>query len=362
MGEELMNDMLITAENVFDIEIEGLRQVKECLGETFSQIVDVVAKCEGKVVLCGMGKSGHIAKKISATLASLGTPSFFLHPAEAQHGDLGMVTEREVVILISHSGESEEIVRLLPSLRLIGATLIAITSNQKSTLAQECEIVQLMPPIKEACALNLAPTSSTTAVLVYGDALAVDLGDDGKDVLDHQGGQPQGGLVQHHQLGAGHEGPAHGQHLLLAAGQGAGQLPAALLQAGEELIDPLDILFNLSPVLAEIGAYFQIFQHRHIGKDPPALGTHGDAGTDDPIDGFAQQLLAIPLNGARLGLDQAGDGAQSGGFAGAVGPDEGDDFAVGHLQADAAQGLDSAVGHMEIFNFKHPRPPPDRRL
>lgn len=168
-----MNDMLITAENVFDIEIEGLRQVKECLGETFSQIVDVVAKCEGKVVLCGMGKSGHIAKKISATLASLGTPSFFLHPAEAQHGDLGMVTEREVVILISHSGESEEIVRLLPSLRLIGATLIAITSNQKSTLAQECEIVQLMPPIKEACALNLAPTSSTTAVLVYGDALAV---------------------------------------------------------------------------------------------------------------------------------------------------------------------------------------------
>lgn len=173
MGEELMNDMLITAENVFDIEIEGLRQVKECLGETFSQIVDVVAKCEGKVVLCGMGKSGHIAKKISATLASLGTPSFFLHPAEAQHGDLGMVTEREVVILISHSGESEEIVRLLPSLRLIGATLIAITSNQKSTLAQECEIVQLMPPMKEACALNLAPTTSTTTVLVYGDALAV---------------------------------------------------------------------------------------------------------------------------------------------------------------------------------------------
>lgn len=168
-----MNDMLITAENVFDIEIEGLRQVKECLGETFSQIVDVVAKCEGKVVLCGMGKSGHIAKKISATLASLGTPSFFLHPAEAQHGDLGMVTEREVVILISHSGESEEIVRLLPSLRLIGATLIAITSNQKSTLAQECEIVQLMPPMKEACALNLAPTTSTTTVLVYGDALAV---------------------------------------------------------------------------------------------------------------------------------------------------------------------------------------------
>lgn len=173
MGEELMNDMLITAENVFDIEIEGLRQVKECLGETFLQIVDVVAKCQGKVVLCGMGKSGHIAKKISATLASLGTPSFFLHPAEAQHGDLGMVTEREVVILISHSGESEEIVRLLPSLRLIGATLIAITSNQKSTLAQECEIVQLMPPIKEACALNLAPTTSTTTVLVYGDALAV---------------------------------------------------------------------------------------------------------------------------------------------------------------------------------------------
>lgn len=168
-----MDDTIVTAKNVFDIEIAGLQQVKECLGSPFLQIVDIVAKCEGKVVLCGMGKSGHVAKKIAATLASLGTPAFFLHPAEAQHGDLGMVTEREVVILISHSGESEEIVRLLPSLKLVGVTLIAITAQKQSTLARECEIVQLMPQMKEACALNLAPTTSTTAVLVYGDALAV---------------------------------------------------------------------------------------------------------------------------------------------------------------------------------------------
>ena len=168
-----MDNALEAAKTVFEIEIEGLQQTRDCLGEVFPQVVDIVMKCEGKVVLCGMGKSGHIAKKIAATLSSLGTPAFFLHPAEALHGDLGMVTEREVVILISHSGESEEIVRLLPSLKLIGATLIAITSYPDSTLARECEVVQIMPLMKEACALNLAPTTSTTTVMVYGDALAV---------------------------------------------------------------------------------------------------------------------------------------------------------------------------------------------
>lgn len=168
-----MADYINNARDVFDIEIQALNQTRDILDETFVKILEIIINCQGKIVLCGMGKSGHIAKKISATFASLGTPSFYVHPAEALHGDLGMVSSNDVIVLISHSGESQEVVRLIPSLKLIGARLIAITSKAESTLAKECEIVQCMPEVKEACSLNLAPTSSTTAVLVYGDALAV---------------------------------------------------------------------------------------------------------------------------------------------------------------------------------------------
>lgn len=120
-----------------------------------------------------MGKSGHVAKKISATLASLGTPSFFLHPGEAQHGDMGMVSADDVVILISNSGETDEILRIVQPLKVIGAITVAITAGRDSTLAKECDVTQLMPNTPEACSLKLAPTSSTTAVMAYGDALAV---------------------------------------------------------------------------------------------------------------------------------------------------------------------------------------------
>lgn len=166
-------DVIKEAQNVFDIEIKTLQKLRDDLGNSFENILDIIMNCEGKVILCGMGKSGHIARKISATFASLGTQSFFLHPAEAMHGDLGMVSHKDVVILISNSGETEEIVRLIPSLKIIGAKLIAITGKGKSTLAKECEIVQVIDVEREACLLNLAPTSSSTAVLVYGDALAV---------------------------------------------------------------------------------------------------------------------------------------------------------------------------------------------
>ena len=166
-------DYLKEARKVFDTEIEALIKTKEVLDNIFEEIINAILLCKGKVILCGMGKSGHIAKKISATMSSLGTPSFYLHPAEAMHGDLGMVTDVDLVILISHSGESQEILHLIPSLKAIGAKMIAITSNGSSTLAKECELVQIMPIVKEACNLNLAPTSSTTAVLAYGDALAV---------------------------------------------------------------------------------------------------------------------------------------------------------------------------------------------
>ena len=166
-------DVIKEAKNVFDIEIDALKKIRDNLGDAFVNILETVMNCDGKVILCGMGKSGHIARKISATLASLGTPSFFLHPGEAMHGDLGMVSQKDVVILISNSGETEEIVRLIPSLKIIGAKLVAITGIENSTLSRECNLTQIIDIEKEACLLNLAPTSSTTATLVYGDALAV---------------------------------------------------------------------------------------------------------------------------------------------------------------------------------------------
>ena len=161
------------AKKVFDETIKSLKSIQENLDETFCIILKKILACKGKVILCGMGKSGHVARKISATMASLGTTSFFLHPAEAMHGDLGMVSSNDIVVLISNSGETSEIIQLLPSLKVIGAELIGITGKSDSTLARECDVVQILEIEKEACALNLAPTTSTTATLVYGDALAV---------------------------------------------------------------------------------------------------------------------------------------------------------------------------------------------
>jgi len=166
-------DRLAEGKRVFDIEIEALKKTRDALGDKFLQILDLIVMCKGKVIITGMGKPGHIAAKLAATFASLGTPSFCLHPGEAMHGDLGMVSVNDVVIAISYSGESDEIVRILPNIKMIGATLVGITGNPKSSLAQASDVVQVLPKLDEACYLGLAPTSSTTAVLCYGDALAV---------------------------------------------------------------------------------------------------------------------------------------------------------------------------------------------
>lgn len=166
-------DKLAEGKHVFDIEIDALKKTRDTLDETFIEILDLVTGCSGKVIFTGMGKPGHIATKLAATFASLGTPSFYLHPGEAMHGDLGMISSNDVVIAISYSGESDEIVRILPNIKMIGAVLVGITGNGKSTLAQASDVVQVLPEFNEACYLGLAPTSSTTAVLCYGDALAV---------------------------------------------------------------------------------------------------------------------------------------------------------------------------------------------
>ena len=151
-----------------------LEQV-ERIDEHFKAAVEMIMACPGRTVITGMGKSGIIGRKMAATLASTGTPSFYLHPAEGIHGDLGMVTEGDVVIALSNSGETGEVLHILPSLRRIGAKLIAMVGNPNSTLAKNSDIVLNVGVTREACPLGLAPTSSTTAALAYGDALALAL-------------------------------------------------------------------------------------------------------------------------------------------------------------------------------------------
>lgn len=161
------------AKDIFNKEIDALLKTRDSLGKNFETIVNIIMNCQGKLVITGMGKPGHIGSKMAATFSSLGTPAFFMHPAEAQHGDLGMVEKKDVVFLMSYSGESTEITCLLPTLHEIGCTLVAITGKPKSTLAKGCEYHFYFPEFEEACYMHLAPTSSTTSLLVLGDALAV---------------------------------------------------------------------------------------------------------------------------------------------------------------------------------------------
>lgn len=166
-------DLIRDGKRVFDIEIDALIRTRDFLDSAFVEILNLITQCSGKVIITGMGKPGHIGRKLAATFASLGTPAFYLHPAEAMHGDLGMISPNDIVIAISYSGESDEIIKILPNIKSIGAILVAITGNKNSTLSRTSDFVQVLPEFKEACYLGLAPTSSTTAVLCYGDALAV---------------------------------------------------------------------------------------------------------------------------------------------------------------------------------------------
>lgn len=172
IGKEQFN-IIEEAKSVFDKEIEALTLTRDSIGHDFETILKLILECEGKVVITGMGKPGHIGSKIAATFASLGTPSFFMHPGEAMHGDLGMVEKKDIVLLLSYSGESTEVTELMPVLHEIGCTTIAITGKSKSTLARESQFCFCFPEFEEACYMHLAPTSSTTALLVLGDSLAV---------------------------------------------------------------------------------------------------------------------------------------------------------------------------------------------
>ncbi|MBI4830883.1 MAG: KpsF/GutQ family sugar-phosphate isomerase, partial [Candidatus Lindowbacteria bacterium] len=168
-----MSSTIDRAREVLRIEGEAVLKLREKVGESFEQAVGMILNCRGRVIVTGMGKPGIIARKISATLASTGTPSLAMHPADAIHGDLGMVTKDDVVIVISNSGKTEEITRLLPLVKKIGARLIAMTGDIHSPLSDHSDCVLDCGVENEACPFNMAPTASTTAALALGDALAI---------------------------------------------------------------------------------------------------------------------------------------------------------------------------------------------
>ena len=166
---------LITGKSVIDAEIKSLMLMKKKMSGSFDKAINLLYQTKGKIVVSGIGKSGHIASKISSTLSSIGSPSFYLHPSEANHGDLGMITKGDTVILISNSGETQELSTIILHCKKLKVPIVSITSKLKSTLARKSEVVLLIPSGVEACPLELAPTSSTTCTLVLGDAIAVTL-------------------------------------------------------------------------------------------------------------------------------------------------------------------------------------------
>lgn len=178
--KNIQADFIASAQRVIDIEAQAISHLGTRLNDKFVTACNTLLACEGKVVVCGMGKSGHIGNKIAATLASTGTPAFFMHPGEANHGDLGMLSKGDVLLAISNSGETSELVNLLPVVKRLGIKVVAMTNSEQSSLGQHADVVLDISVEKEACSLGLAPTSSTTATLVMGDALAVAL-------LDHKG-------------------------------------------------------------------------------------------------------------------------------------------------------------------------------
>lgn len=173
MNTEL--DFLASAKRTIELERDAVNDLLEHLNDDFSQACQLALTCQGRVIVTGMGKSGHIGNKIAATLASTGTPSFFVHPGEASHGDLGMITRADVVIALSNSGETSEVLSILPLIKRMKAPLISITGNPDSTLSRSADANLNVAIRQEACPLGLAPTSSTTASLVIGDALAIAL-------------------------------------------------------------------------------------------------------------------------------------------------------------------------------------------
>lgn len=170
---EKMNDFIASAHKVLQVEADAISSQIKHVDQSFINACEKILDCDGRIVVTGMGKSGHIANKIAATLASTGTPAFFVHPGEASHGDLGMITPKDLVLAISNSGETAEVLSILPIIKRMGVPLIGLASAPESTLARLSSVYINIPVTQEACPMNLAPTASTTATLAIGDALAI---------------------------------------------------------------------------------------------------------------------------------------------------------------------------------------------
>jgi arabinose-5-phosphate isomerase len=261
---------LALARNVLDIEADAVRGLADLLDENFSGAVELLLGCRGRVVVSGIGKSGHVARKFAATLASTGTPAFFVHPAEASHGDLGMVTADDIFVALSNSGETDELVAILPLVKRLGAKQIAITGRPESSLAQLADIHLNARVEKEACPLNLAPTASTTAAMALGDALAV-------AVLDARGFGPD-------DFARSHPGGALGRRLLTYVRD--------VMRVGDEVpVVPLDA--TLSDALFQItdkrmGMTAVVNANRHV----EGIFTDGDLRRVLQRDG---DFRALPL-------------------------------------------------------------------
>ena len=196
-------EIIDIARQVIDDEVEALIGLKNFIDENFEEIINVICECKGRIIFTGIGKSGHISKKISATLSSTGTSSFFMHSTEAFHGDLGMIQRDDIVVAISYSGETEDLLKTIPIIKKLGCSVIGVSGNDKSTLSKISDYHQLIKVEKEACPLDLAPTSSATATLVWGDALAISLMNK-KD-------------FKHEDFAKSHPGGTLGKRLLLSA-------------------------------------------------------------------------------------------------------------------------------------------------
>lgn len=264
-------NMLLLGAKTIDDEIAALLAMKSRLGDNFSVAVDIISTSTGKIVVVGMGKSGIIGKKIAATLASTGTPSFFVHPGEAFHGDLGMIQPNDVALLISNSGETEEVLRLLPFFEYQKNKIISLTGKVHSTLAQRSDVVLDVGVKREACPNDLAPTSSTTCTLVMGDALAVAL----TNLRDFQ---PQ-------DFAKFHPGGLLGRRLLSRVRDAMTKSPLPFVDLNESILDVIHVMTK-----CRLGVALVMQDGKLVG-----IITDGDLRRAIELEGFSTAIMASDI-------------------------------------------------------------------
>lgn len=286
------NKIKVLAEAVLNVEAEAIQQLKARIDDDFIEACGYMLACEGRIVVTGMGKSGHIGNKIAATLASTGTPSFFMHPGEASHGDLGMITAKDVVLALSNSGETDEILTILPLIKRMKVPFITLTGNPASRMAQAATINLDVSVSKEACPLGLAPTASTTAALAMGDALAVSL-------LEERGFTAD-------DFALSHPGGRLGRRLLLHISdimQTGEQIPrvAATATLGEALLEMSDKRLGMTTIVDENNLLLGLFtdgdlrrlmDHTHVDVHNMQVSEHM---TREPKRARANMLAAEGL-------------------------------------------------------------------